>query len=108
RKRLKQADRQTVATHGNGFGAHGKEGVDGSSPSEGFAKSPANRQFLLPHWQTTVTRGHARGLAGVCSMVAPTRPAWLGMRFCACVTPFVLRRNRFGLRLVDGSLSLSL
>jgi hypothetical protein len=25
-----------VATHGNGFGAHCKEGVDGSSPSEGF------------------------------------------------------------------------
>jgi hypothetical protein len=38
RKRLKQADRQPVATHGNGFGAHGKEGVDGSSPSEGSAK----------------------------------------------------------------------
>jgi hypothetical protein len=37
-KRLKQADRQPVATHGNRFGAHGKEGVDGSSPSEGFTK----------------------------------------------------------------------
>jgi hypothetical protein len=64
---------------------HGKEGVDGSSPSEGFAKSPANRQFLSPHWQTAVTRGHARGLAGVPSMVVPTRPAWLGcavLRLC--------------------------
>ncbi len=40
RKRLKQADRQPVATHGNRFGAHGKEGVDGSSPSEGFTKLP--------------------------------------------------------------------
>src|SRR5258708_36886527 len=40
RKRLKQADRQPVATHGNGSGAHGKEGVDGSSPSEGSAKAP--------------------------------------------------------------------
>src|SRR6266496_6012705 len=40
RKRLKQADRQPVATHGNRFGAHGKEGVDGSSPSEGSAKAP--------------------------------------------------------------------
>src|SRR5579862_4113218 len=38
RKSLKQANPQPVATHGNGFGAHGKEGVDGSSPSEGFAK----------------------------------------------------------------------
>ena len=27
-KPLKQADRQSVATHGNRFGAHGKEGVD--------------------------------------------------------------------------------
>jgi hypothetical protein len=34
RKRLKQADRQREATHGNRFAAHGKEGVDGSSPSE--------------------------------------------------------------------------
>ena len=24
---------------------HGKEGVDGSSPSEGFEKMPANRHF---------------------------------------------------------------
>ncbi len=37
RKPLKQADPQPVATHGNRFPAHGKEGVDGSSPSEGFA-----------------------------------------------------------------------
>ena len=39
RKPFKQADPQPVATHGNRFGAHGKEGVDGSSPSEGSAKS---------------------------------------------------------------------
>jgi len=32
------ADRQPLATHGNGF--DGKEGVDGSSPSEGSAKTP--------------------------------------------------------------------
>ena len=29
-----------MATHGNGSRAHGKEGVDGSSPSEGSAKAP--------------------------------------------------------------------
>src|SRR2546423_6644101 len=40
RKPLKQADPQPVATHGNRFAAHGKEGVDGSSPSEGSAKVP--------------------------------------------------------------------
>jgi hypothetical protein len=38
-KPLKQADPQPVATHGNGFGAHGKEGVDGSSSSEGSARA---------------------------------------------------------------------
>jgi hypothetical protein len=27
---------------------HGKEGVDGSSPSEGFAEIPANRAYSLP------------------------------------------------------------
>jgi hypothetical protein len=30
------------------FGFHGKEGVDGSSPSEGFRKSPANGHIVLP------------------------------------------------------------
>jgi hypothetical protein len=30
---------QPTATHGNRFAAHGKEGVDGSSPSEGSAKA---------------------------------------------------------------------
>ena len=47
RKRLKQADRQPVATHGNRFRAHGKEGVDGSSPSEGFQKV-SKWPFFLP------------------------------------------------------------
>jgi hypothetical protein len=45
-KRLKHANPQPVATHGNGSGAHGKEGVDGSSPSEGSTKAPQNRGFL--------------------------------------------------------------
>ena len=35
RKPLKQTDPQLMATHGNGSRPHGKEGVDGSSPSEG-------------------------------------------------------------------------
>jgi hypothetical protein len=40
---------RTVATgcHRLPFGSHGKEGVDGSSPSEGSAKSPAQRRFLV-------------------------------------------------------------
>jgi hypothetical protein len=36
RKPLKEPDPQPMATHGNGSGAHGKEGVNGSSPLEGF------------------------------------------------------------------------
>ena len=47
RKRLKQADRQPVATHGNRFAAHGKEGVSGSSPEEGFGKAPEIGAFCL-------------------------------------------------------------
>jgi hypothetical protein len=40
RRPLKQADPQPVANDGNRFAAHGKEGVSGSSPEEGFAKAP--------------------------------------------------------------------
>src|SRR3954447_16642038 len=39
---------------------HGKEGVDGSSPSEGFTERPAKRLLELSQWETTVTRGHSR------------------------------------------------
>jgi hypothetical protein len=47
RKPLKLADPQPVATHRNRFNAHGKEGVDGSSPSEGSAKAPHVGAFVL-------------------------------------------------------------
>ena len=57
-KRLKSAYRQPVATDGNGFGAHGKEGVDGSSPSEGFMKRPAKSGFLL---SAQTSRRHLAG-----------------------------------------------
>jgi hypothetical protein len=46
-KPLKQADPQPVATHGNHFGAHGKEGVNGSSPLEGSAKAPHVGAFVF-------------------------------------------------------------
>ena len=36
------------ATRRDTRGAHGKEGVDGSSPSEGLHKSPANGHVVLP------------------------------------------------------------
>src|SRR6185437_14292606 len=44
---------------------HGKEGVDGSSPSEGFAKVPANGRFVCLGCKRVVTRGHSRGLSDV-------------------------------------------
>ena len=76
-----RSNRQLVATGGNGFGlfepfsglAHltpvatgcdrlpatidGKEGVDGSSPSEGFDKKPANGHFVVVCPNNTRVRG---------------------------------------------------
>ena len=50
-KPLERADPQSVATHDNRLVAHGKEGVDGSSPSEGLIKGlqigPLAAQFRL-------------------------------------------------------------
>jgi hypothetical protein len=40
RNRREQANTVAVGCHWLPIGAHGKEGVDGSSPSEGFAKCP--------------------------------------------------------------------
>ncbi len=45
RNRLRQCDRQPVATYGNGSGAHGTEGVSGSSPEEGSARAPRAGAF---------------------------------------------------------------
>jgi hypothetical protein len=60
-KRLKQADRQPVATHGNGSGAHGKEGVNGSSPLEGSDEKPLSQRLLsfwrMREWQRTGRHG---------------------------------------------------
>jgi hypothetical protein len=47
KKRVKQADPQAVATPGNRFAAHGKEGVDGSSPSEAFSSCLLSRMERL-------------------------------------------------------------
>jgi hypothetical protein len=41
RKRLNQAKTVAAGCEQLPFEAHGKEGVDGSSPSEGFVKVPA-------------------------------------------------------------------
>lgn len=55
---------------------HGKEGVRGSSPREGFAELPANRAFGLSRQQTPVTRGHSRGRFDVRTLFA----RWTGIR----------------------------
>jgi hypothetical protein len=49
-KPLKQADPQPVAPQGNRLAAHGKEGVDGSSPVEGLKEAPANVSHSLSCW----------------------------------------------------------
>jgi hypothetical protein len=63
-KAPKRADRQLVAAHGNRFGAHGKERVDGSRPSEGSAKSPL-RGGLGPSSSRAVTRRTTQILGSV-------------------------------------------
>jgi hypothetical protein len=60
-KRVEQAKTVAVGCDRLPIGAHGKEGVDGSSPSEGFSEFPANRTFGLSVEQTPC---HARALAG--------------------------------------------
>jgi hypothetical protein len=48
RKRLKQADRQPVATHGNRFRAHGKEGVNAEALSKSTVPNPVPNQTSRP------------------------------------------------------------
>ena len=58
---------KTVATGCNRspFGAHGKEGVDGSSPSECLLKVPANRHFVVVRTSNARTHsGHICGTRG--------------------------------------------
>jgi hypothetical protein len=47
-----------VATHGNRFGAHGKEGVNGSSPLEGSAKAPHVGRFCAFAFRSTRPASH--------------------------------------------------
>jgi hypothetical protein len=82
RKRLKQADRQPVATHGNRFGAHGKEHVCHRLPA--VADDPLLDKegvtFLAP--QREVVRvvvpaeGDTRGLRRLRTPAPARDPAW--------------------------------
>ena len=47
RKLQRQAKTVAVGCDHLSQAAHGKEGVDGSSPSEGFAKAPQNGVFCI-------------------------------------------------------------
>jgi hypothetical protein len=61
-ERLEQAKTVAVGCDRLPIGAHGKEGVDGSSPSEGFPKVPANRHFVVVCSLNTRTHsGHIFG-----------------------------------------------
>jgi hypothetical protein len=46
-KRLERAESVAAGCHRLPATLHGKEGVDGSSPSEGFTEVPANAAFQL-------------------------------------------------------------
>jgi hypothetical protein len=68
RRRQRPRYAKTVAVGCNRLpiGAHGKEGVDGSSPSEGFSKVPANRHFVVVCVLNTRTHsGHICGTRDV-------------------------------------------
>jgi hypothetical protein len=63
------------------FGAHGKEGVSGSSPEEGSAKAPESGAFSFgcsciderwPYWPTG--EQHRRGLTEIRVMAPPGMP----------------------------------
>ena len=57
RKPLKQAKSVAVGCHRLSRASNGKEGVDGSSPSEGFDKMPANGHFVVVCPNNTRVRG---------------------------------------------------
>jgi hypothetical protein len=82
RRPLKQAISQPSAAHGNGRGLDGKEGVDGSSPSEGFSLLPAQLSLsfsgltpsLCSGVQPTSTSVHPASSASR-SLIACSRPS---------------------------------
>jgi hypothetical protein len=69
-KRLRQAKTVAVGCNQLPESFHGKEGVDGSSPSEGSSKRkiPANRGFLLSDAEPQSTSGYRRDR---CRLAAP-------------------------------------
>jgi hypothetical protein len=75
RKWLKQTDWQPVATHGNRFAAHGKEGVNGSSPSEGSAKMPHVGAFAYVFSRSEALWGTDGAVYGAFASTTPFRPA---------------------------------
>jgi hypothetical protein len=75
---------------------HGKEGVDGSSPSEGLAEVPANRHLLLSRRKTRTHVGR-RQPAPQATACPSSWPMLVSPRSCLC---------RSWLRSPDGSASL--
>jgi len=93
---------QTVATGCDHlpFGAHGKEGVDGSSPSEGFTKGPANG-FSLPRRHTYIARASLNLSPRSVPNISGAREFWLEQRRLTSSSTSVkeraLRRSGFDL-----------
>ena len=72
---------------------HGKEGVDGSSPSEGFRGNACKWRLPLPTVQTSGTRGHLRALAGVPLSREFACRAWLVQADPSCGDPLLADRE---------------
>jgi hypothetical protein len=82
-KRLKQADRQPLATRRKGYG---KEGVDGSSPSEGFSFLPAQPALSFSgvaptgcfgvHRASTSVHGAFNASRSLIACSRPSRARW--------------------------------
>jgi hypothetical protein len=82
----------------------GKEGVDGSSPLEGFVEALGNPPFGLSIQQTAVTRWHLRGTFDVRTLFAHGRPS--SARAAARADSMTLSARRGVIRIVQARLTL--
>ena len=79
RKRLRQPKAVAVGCDPLPPGPHGKEGVDGSSPSEGFSKGQ-QMAFLLPRRRTYVARSPLNLSPRSVPNIAVLLQSWLEQR----------------------------
>src|SRR5712692_6958722 len=102
RKPLRRADPQPMATHGNRFAAHGKEGVDGSSPSEGFTKGQ-QMAFLFPRRSKYIARASLSPSPKSVPSIAAALQSWLEQRrLTPSITSLLSRRSDGALTQAEG------